>query len=550
MIRRLVLILVSTLALAAPAAAQRVEVTLGTGVTDEPVTGRAFVIFTQDHGREPRLQAGSYNGGPPFFGVDVDAMAGTKPAIVDTTTLGFPVKSLKEIPAGDYDVQALLVVYTKVTPKHGKTIWVPWDQWEGRHWNRTPGNLVSEVQQIHWDPATSIVHVSLTKKLPPLTPIADTKWVKRIKIESKLLSEWWGHTVYLGATVLLPKGFDDNPAQHYPAVYIQGHFGEGAPFGFNPEGTPETPEAAKARQTRTAREPGYEFSQAWMGPNFPRMVAITFQHPTPYYDDSYAVNSANNGPYQDAILTELIPYLEEHFRLIRKPSARLLTGGSTGGWEALALQIQQPKFFGGTWSLYPDALEFSRNQMVDNYGDENAFTPNRTPNQWMTFDRPLARAEDGQPAITVRLMAQLEEVLGSRVRGGQQLQAYDAVYGPVGDDGYPKPLFDRTTGVIDKSVAAYWRDHGYDLVHHLRQNWPSIARDLNGKITVWVGDMDNYFLNLGVYKMEEAFKDLKGVATFEYGRPMKPHGWQPITNAELMKRMARYLAKLDIATSW
>ncbi len=140
-------------------------------------------------------------------------------------------------------------------------------------------------------------------------------------------------------------------------------------------------------------------------------------------------------------------------------------------------------------------------------------------------------------------MAQLERVLGSRVRGGQQLEAYDATYGPVGEDGYPKPLFDRVTGTIDPSVAAYWRDNGYDLNHYLKQHWSRIGKDLNGKITVWVGDMDNYFLNLAVYKMEETFKALKGQATFQYGRPMKPHGWQPVSNAEMVRQMARHVAK-------
>jgi len=147
--------------------------------------------------------------------------------------------------------------------------------------------------------------------------------------------------------------------------------------------------------------------------------------------------------------------------------------------------------------------------------------------------------------ITVRQMAGLEEALGTKVRGGQQLQAYNAIYGPVGDDGYPQTLFDRKTGTIDKTVAAYWRDQGYDLNHYLKQNWPTIGKDLAGKIHVYVGDMDNYFLNLAVYKMEDAMKTFSAPrpsAVFEYGRPMKPHGWQPFTNAELIRMMARHVA--------
>ena len=537
---------VAALTVAPAAAAQQVEIAVASGLADGPVTGRAFVIFTRDSTREPRFQAGSYSGSVPFFGIDVSDIGGQRAAIIDASTAGFPLKSMREIPRGDYFVQGFVVVYSKVTPKHGKTIWVPWDQWEGRHWNRTPGNLVSEVTRVRWDPSGSHLALTVTKKLPAAEIPPDTKWVKRVKFQSKMLSDWWGRPVYLGATVLIPKGWEENPTTRYPAIYIQDHFGLGAPFGFNPDGKPEPAEAKPARLKRTAREPGYEFSQAWMGPALPRMVALTIQHPTPFYDDSYAVNSANNGPYQDAIIKELIPYLEKKFRLIPKSYARLLTGGSTGGWEALALQIQQPRFFGGTWSLYPDGVDFSRNQAIDNYADSNAFVPNTPANQWVASDRPLGRTEEGQTTVTVRQMAQLEEVLGGKVRGGQQLQAYDAVYGPLGDDGYPKPLFDRQSGTIDKSVAAYWRDNGYDLNHYLKQNWSKIGPDLKGKLHVYVGDMDNYFLNLAVYRMEETLKSIPGPkanAVFEYGRPLKPHGWQPFTNAELIRMMARHLAK-------
>jgi hypothetical protein len=542
---RVALGLVAGAALAAPLASQRVELTVGPGLADGPVTGRMFVIFTRNEATEPRLQAGGYNGSVPFFGVDVNELPTGSPAVIDASAQGFPLQTLPELPRGDYLVQGLFVVYTKVTPKHGKTIWLPWDQWEGRRWNRTPGNFVTEVQRVHWDPAASTVKLALTRKLPPIDPVPDTRWVKRVKIESKLLSDWWGRPVYLGATVLLPKGWEENPTTRYPAVYIQGHFGEGAPFGFNPGGKPETAAERAARLVRTAREPGYEFAQAWTGDRMPRMVAVTLQHPTPFYDDSYAVNSANQGPYGDAIVTELIPYLEQKFRLIPKGYARLLTGGSTGGWIALALQLYHPKFFGGTWSLYPDGVDFSRNQMIDNYADTNAFMPNAGANDWMPRQRYLSRQEDGQPGTTVRQMAQLEEALGSKVRGGQQLQVYDAVYGPVGDDGYPKPLFDRRTGTIDKGVAAYWRDQGYDLNHYLKQNWSKIGKDLQGKIKVYVGDMDNFYLNLAVYKMEETMKSAtapRANAEFVYGRPMKPHGWQPFTNAELIRMMARHVA--------
>jgi hypothetical protein len=276
-----------------------------------------------------------------------------------------------------------------------------------------------------------------------------------------------------------------------------------------------------------------------MSDNFPRMVAVTFQHPTPYYDDSYAVNSANNGPYGDALTKELIPYLEERFRIIAQPHARFLTGGSTGGWEALALQVFHPKFFNGTWVLYPDPVDFRRYQMSNVYEDDNAF---EVPNgDWGKLVRPLSRNAEGQVTLTMREMSRLEAVLGSRVRSGQQLAAWDAAYGPVGKDGYPQPIWDPQTGKIDRQVALYMRDNGYDLRYNLEKNWPRIGPDLVGKIHVYCGDMDNYYLNLAVYLLEDFLKSAdnpKSEAVFEYGRPMKPHGWQPFTNAELVRRMS------------
>ena len=99
---------------------------------------------------------------------------------------------------------------------------------------------------------------------------------------------------------------------------------------------------------------------------------------------------------------------------------------------------------------------------------------------------------------------------------------------------------------IDKSVAAYWRDNGYDLTYYLKIHWAKIGTSLAGKMHVYVGDMDNHYLNLAVYLMEQEVSKLKNPEanfTFEYGRPVKPHGWQPMTNAELVRMMERFRAE-------
>ncbi len=525
----------------------RFEISYLAALDNGPITGRVFVMISKTNRVEPRLQAGSYQASVPFYGLDVNALKPGAGAVIDSSTLGYQVESLSQLPAGEYYVQALLNVYAQVHRKDRHVIWVHLDQWEGQQWNRSPGNLVSEVQRVRLDPAAGFnIKLALTKKLPPVVVPPDTEWVKRVKIQSKLLTEFWGHPMYLGAAVLLPKGYPHDVNQKYPAIYIQGHFGLGAPFGFTTQApaAPESAEQRKARLSRGAREPSYEFSQAWMSDNFPRMVAVTFQHPTPYYDDSYAVNSANNGPYGDALLTELIPYLEQNFRLRAEPQARVLTGGSTGGWESLALQILHPKFFNGTWSLYPDPVDFRRYQMSNVYEDDNAFEV--PAGDWAKLIRPLSRNADGQVTLTMREMSRLEAVLGSNIRSGQQIAAWDAAYGPVGKDGYPRTIWDRLTGKIDREVALYMRDNGYDLRYNLEKNWSKIGPDLVGKIHVYCGDMDNYYLNLAVYQLEDFLKaaeNPKAEAVFEYGRPMKPHGWQPFTNAELVQMMDAQINK-------
>jgi hypothetical protein len=150
----------------------------------------------------------------------------------------------------------------------------------------------------------------------------------------------------------------------------------------------------------------------------------------------------------------------------------------------------------------------------------------------------MMRTPEGQMVQTMRQMSQLESVLGSKGRSAQQFEAWEAVYGPVGDDGYPKPLFDKLTGKIDREVANYMRDHGYDLTYYTKTNWKEIGPKLKGKINVYVGDMDNFYLNLAVYLFEDFMKTTDAGATFEYGRPMKGHGWHPMSNAELVKMMA------------
>ncbi|HEX4562734.1 MAG TPA: alpha/beta hydrolase-fold protein [Gemmatimonadales bacterium] len=528
-----------------PAHAQglRIEIDVSPALRAAPATGRMYVFFSRDSSEDPRLGARNESECVPFFGVDVTNLAAGTPGIIDGATLGYPLKKLGDLPPGDYYVQGLLSVYSEFHRADGHTVWAHDDQWEGQQYNKSPGNLVSEVRKIHVDPShPDTLRLELVRAIPAITVPADTRWVRRVKIQSKLLTAFWGRPIYVGATILLPREYDKDSTTRFPTVYEQGHFSLSAPFAFDPDGKPETPSQRAERVKRTAREPGYEFAQSWTSPGFPQMIAVTFQHPTPYFDDSYAVNSVNNGPYGDAILTELIPYLESHFRMIQAPWARLLVGGSTGGWEAMALQVYHPDFFGGTWVLYPDPIDLRAYELVNVYRDSNAFV--FPVSEWFQADVPAEREETGQPHITVRQESQYEAVLGSHARSGEQFAIWEATWGPVGPDGYPVDLWDLSTGKINHQVADYMKVHDYDIRDYVERNWATLGPKLRGRVHLYVGDMDTFYLNLSVYYMESFLKTAKppADAVVEYGRPLKPHGWQPFTNAELMRQMAAYIA--------
>src|SRR5947207_5719219 len=548
-----IIALISPLLAQPGSSSPRFEVILPAG-HKQPVTGRIFVVISNNEDPEPRLQVGSWRSHTELLGRDVSELQPGQSTTLDALTLGYPFKSVRELPAGDYYVQALVNVYTRLSRADGHTIWAHMDQWEGQQFNRSPGNLYSTARKVHLDPISGYdVRLELTGAIPPVVVPADTVYVKHLKIQSKLLSQFWGQPIYLGATALLPEGYDSHPEAHYPVLYEQDHFNLRPPLGFSTDPPRESPQLQQRLQ-RSGNISGYELYKQWTGAGFPRMVVVTFQHPTVYFDDSYAVNSVNNGPYGDAIMTELVPYVEEHFRIIRKPYARVLSGGSTGGWESLALQVFHPEFFGGTWTFFPDPVDFTRYQMVDIYNDNNAFlAPGYDP---PVPERPMERTDEGQVDVTMRQMSHLEEVLGSHGRSGQQFEAWEAVYGPVGVDGYPKPLWDKLTGKIDLQVAGYMRDHGYDLRYYLEQNWAKIGPQLVGKLHLYCGDMDNFYLNLAVYKLEDFLKRTSNPAyggSFEYGRPMKGHGWHPMNQAQLLRMMADQISRNapgDADNSW
>jgi len=521
---------------AMPAEPLRFEVSFAASARGEPADGRVFVILARSAQPEPRLEIRSETRTSPFFARNVDGVRPGQPVTVDETADGYPLERLRELPAGDYWVQALFNVYTTFPRADGHTVKMHMDQWEGQRFEISPGNLYSEPRKMRIDPAASgAVRITLDRVIPAVAERPDTEYVKRVKFQSALLSRFWGRPIHIGATILLPRDYATNPGLRYPVHYEQGHFSTAAPgrFGERAALQPGAPESVRERAR--SRE---QFEQAWLSDGFPRMLYVTFQHPTPYYDDSYAVDSPNSGPYGRAIVEELVPYVEEHFRAIREPWARVLSGGSTGGWEALALQIFSPDFFGGAYSYCPDPVDFHAFQIVNVYDWTNAW--HRREN-WVEVPLPGQRDVNGVVIATMKQQLTHERAMGDRGRSGEQWDAWQATYGPLGDDGYFKPIFDPKTGAIDRQVAEYYREH-MDLTHYLQTHWERVGAKLAGKLHVWIGDMDSYYLNNAVYRLEDYLKTTSNPpwgGSIVYG-PRKPHCWSgPLPLQERIKGMAQ-----------
>ena len=494
-----------------------------------PLDGRVLLLIAKNNEREPRFQINEDLNTQQVFGIDVDGLKPDAEAVVDAGAFGYPVRSLAQVPPGEYWVQALLHRYETFKRSDGHTVKLPMDRGEGQQWSRAPGNIYSKPQKLSIDPQKAeTIKLKLDQEIPPITPPKDTKYIKHIKIQSKLLSDFWGRPMHLGANVLLPEGFDSHPNARYPLVIFHGHFP--ADFGGfretppDPNLKPDYSERFKlAGYNKIVQEHAYKFYQEWTGPNFPRMIIIEIQHANPYYDDSYAVNSANLGPYGDAITYELVPHIEKQFRGIGKGWARFMYGGSTGGWEALAAQIFYPDEYNGAWGACPDPIDFRAYTVVNIYEHKNAYYAD---SEWKKTPRPGKRNYLGELAATTEDENHMELALGTKSRSGGQFDIWEAVYSPVGADGYPKPIWNKLTGEIDRSVAAYWREH-YDLGHILKRDWAKLGPKLEGKLHIYVGEADNYFLNNAVYLVEDFLKTTKnphynGEVDYE---PRAEHCW-------------------------
>jgi hypothetical protein len=486
-----------------PATPLRFAISFPEGRSTKPLDGRVLLFISDDEKTEPRLQSDQYraNSTRPIFGVDVDGLKAGQEVAVDDKVAGWPVHSLREIPAGDFWVQALFSKYETFRRADGHTVKMPMDQGEGQKWAIKPGNLYSKSTKMHIDPAVNgEIKISLDQEVPPIEATPDTKEVKYIRVQNDRLTKFWGRPMFLGAIVLLPYGWDTHPNAHYPLVIHHGHF----PASMANDGWRETPPDPAAKDNEKAtQEAAYQFYKDWNGPNFPRMIHVLIQHPTPYFDDSYAVNSENNGPYGDAITRDLIPMIEKQFRGIGQPWARVLIGGSTGGWETFGVQVFYPDDYNGAWALCPDPVDFRSYRSVNIYDEHNAYYYEDNP--WKHTPKPGYRDYRDHLFSTFEERNLVELAIATHGRSGGQHDAWASVFGPVGSDGYYKPLYDKLTGKIDPDVAKYWRDH-YDLRYVMERDWTALGPKLRGKLHITSGTMDNGFLNNAVYQVEDFFK--------------------------------------------
>ncbi len=544
----LVLIAVFILAIASASMAEAVsgfkfEVKVPDNFVGE-LNGRCLVILSKDASKsEPKNQV-SVTGAPVFGKTVYGLKAGDVITFTaaDKEVYGYPFQ-MDSIPQAELYVQAFFVKYTKFTRSNGSTIWAMADHGGGGKMFSNPFNLYSKVVKSAIDVKTDAsVKLELTEEIKLSAPLKDGEvtqqgnyeekpYLKYVKIQSKLLTEFWGTPMYIGANILLPSTYGKIAGKKYPVLYYQGHWpGGGAPLSY------ESTNAA-----------GKAFKEFWDGADAPQMLAVTIRDANPFYDTSYSVNTANLGPWGDAITQELIPYIEKNFAVIAEPWARILAGGSTGGWEAMAMQVFYPDYFGGTWPMCPDPLDFNYYQIVNVYKDANAYYIDKG---WIKVERPGSRAIDGNISYMMKDENLWEVALGGleAVSLGQWA-VWEAVYGPMDKDGYPARIWDPLTGQIDKTVAEYWKQN-FDINYKLQKEWTTLGPKLVGKIHLRGGDMDAYYLNNAQYLVGDWLETTKDpyYAGYSVTFARKGHTGN-ITNQDLLKEIAEHMIKYGPANA-
>jgi S-formylglutathione hydrolase FrmB len=457
------------------------SVSIADGLLQTPFTGRV-VVYLSTMRSEPRFGPNWFNP-QPAFSQKFKNIGPNEPMVIGQDAIGGVPGSMRDLKAGEYTVQAVVDLNLG-----------------GRSIGESPGNLYSVPKRAYIGPLSdSVIKIECTKVVADKL-FKDTPAAKAARMQSKLLSAFYGRPANMRAAVILPESYDKETSRKYPVVYSIPGFG-GSFLDYS--GT--------TQREGTSRD-GVEFIEVVLDPNCPTGHCVF-------------ADSANNGPWGKALVTEFIPYIEKTFRAVGKPEGRFTRGHSSGGWSSLWLQVAYPDFFGGCWSTSPDPVDFRDFQRIDLYKQgQNMFKDeNGKP-------RPLARFGD-TPAIFYQQFSDMERPIR-----GEQLGSFEAVFSPRGEDGEPMKLWDRTTGAVDNAVALAWQKYDIGLI--LRKNWKVLGPKLTGKIHVYMGNMDTFYLDGAVRLLQKDLKDLGSDAVVE----MLPGDHATVMTHELEQRIDREMA--------
>lgn len=447
------------------------RVTAGPEVTS-PVSGRLLIFLKAGEGAKS-VDVGEFRPGAVFVAArEIERLAPGQSVDVDTDDLAYPAP-FSDLKPGDYQAQAVLDV--------GHTY---------NYSGRTEGDWESGVVALpNWSPGAgpepqlALTETVPERALPKGTP--EQEAAARLEVmQSAALTKFWGRPVDVKAWVILPPGYNPHVKTRYPTVYWTHGFGGNLAY---------------------AKISGERIYQRMADHKMPPMIWVMLDESLPTGTHEFA-DSVNDGPWGQGLTREFIPYLEAKYRMDAKPSGRFLQGHSSGGWATLQLQVNYPRIFGGTWSTSPDPSDFHDFTGVDLYAPHaNVYhRPDGTP-------YPLVR-DHGEVLATYEQFSRLEHVLGAY---GGQMASFNWVFSPRGKDGRPLPMFDWQTGDVHPDVVAYWRDH-YDLAHICQADWAKRGRSLKGKIHVYVGTADTFYLDGSAHDFDHVLQGLHADAHFTF----------------------------------
>jgi len=482
------LLLLPALLNATPLAAadRSFEIRFAHGAHDKPFSGRVYLFFSRER-EEPRRGPDWFHP-EQFIARDVDDWIPGETLTFSTANaagmLAYPVP-LAEMPLDGYRAQAVV----RFNP-HERRI------------GTGPGNGYSAVSTLSTDSDGELREEFVVDELVEEQPFPETAWCRLLSVRSKLLSEFHQRDVFLEAAVLLPEHYADED-RRFPTIFTIPGFG-GTHFNSRTSGPIEENNPG-----------GVEFLRVVLDPSCPLGHHVF-------------ADSANNGPVGRALIEEFLPAYDRQFRSVADPRARFLTGHSSGGWSSLWLQVNYPDAFGGTWSTAPDPVDFRDFQRINLYAPGENMYVDRGGNP-----RPLARDED-QVLLTYRGFADMEWVLGP----GGQLHSFEAVFSPRGPDGRPLLLWNRATGAIDPNVVRAWQR--YDIRLLLERNWSTLGPKLAGKLHVFMGEIDTFYLDGATMLLKESLERLGSDAVVEI-HPGKDH--RTLASSELLLRIRGEMAQ-------